>query len=233
MIAAITAFRVLANSVAAACRADARACGKDRVARADALRTSADRLDAVDWTADDGPVPPTGSVPALRHLPAALALAREARDRAAADALPSSIGHAPWSTFYADDDWACPFLHEVACAALVGPTGIVHSDRVALGLFLLGPNTTYREHAHALHEVYYVLGGRAEWGLDRENNRHAFGPGALVHTGPDQRHDIRTADEPIICAYVWTNDPAAPTYRRSEGPWGGGEAIEPPLVDAS
>ena len=146
------------------------------------------------------------------------------------EALRSCIGFAPWTTFYAESDWSEPFLDEIACAALVGPTGIVRSDEVALGLFLLGPGTTYREHAQALDEVYHVIGGQAEWGLDRKANRHVFGPGALVHTSPDQRHDIRTGNEPIVCAYVWTNSPAASTYYRSDGPWGEGEVVEPPLV---
>jgi quercetin dioxygenase-like cupin family protein len=198
---------------------------------ADALRCAAARLDDVDWTEHVDREVPTGAVPALRHLPAALALLRDAEDQVAADALRSCVGVAPWETFYAESDWARPFLGEIACAMLVGPTGIVPSDAVALGLFLLGPHTTYREHAHGLDEVYHVLAGRAEWGLGREDDRRALRPGAVVHTAPDQRHDIRTGSVPLLAAFTWTSDPAAPTYCRSEGPWRGGDRVEPPLAN--
>ena len=123
-----------------------------------------------------------------------------------------------------------PIPEHIACASLAGPAGTVRTDDVALGLFLLGPNTIYREHAHRLDEIYYVLAGSAEWGFDREDNRQTFELGAIVHTAPDQRHDIRTGPEPIRCAYTWTKGPAAPTYHRSGRPWGGGDTVEPPLV---
>ena len=223
----IAAIRSLANVVSDAYRTKA----DEGAGPADALRSAAARLGDVDWTIGTDREVSVADVPALRHLPAALALMRDAESRAAADALRSCIGFAPWETFYAESDWARPFLGEIACAALVGPTGIVPSDEVALGLFLLGPQTTYREHAHGLDEVYHVLAGRAEWGFDRQDDRHAFGPGAIAHTAADQRHDIRTGPEPILAAFTWTSDPAAPTYHRSEGPWRGGDIVEPPLAN--
>ena len=227
MSAQIAAIRSLANAVSDAYRTKA----DDGAGPADALRCAAARLDDVDWTARADREAPIAAVPALRHLPAALALVRDAGGRAAADALRSCVGVAPWGTFYAESDWARPFLGEIACAMLVGPTGVVPTDAVAMGLFLLGPETTYREHAHGLDEVYNVLAGRAEWGLGREDGRRAFGAGAIVHTAPDQRHDIRTGPEPILAAFTWTSDPAAPTYHRGEGPWRGGARVEPPLAN--
>ena len=226
MSAQTEAIRFMARTVAETYRAKAR----DGIEPPEALHTAATLLGRVDWSAVAGTDPPAQPVTALRHLPVVLALMAEGEDRAVGAALRSCLGFAPWQTFYADSDWSHPFLDEIACASLVGPTGIVWSDDVALGLFLLGPHTTYREHAHGLDEIYYVLAGSAEWGFDREDNRRTFGPGSLVHTAPDQRHDIRTGSEPILCAYTWTNDPAAPTYHRSGGPWGSGEKIEPPLV---
>ncbi|MCJ8139977.1 dimethylsulfonioproprionate lyase family protein [Falsirhodobacter halotolerans] len=146
------------------------------------------------------------------------------------EAVRAVIGYALWQTFYADSDWTRPFLADIACATLVGPAGIVRSDEVALGLFLLGPHTTYHEHAHGLDEVYHVASGRAEWRFDHELNRQAFGLGEIVHTERDQRHDIRTGTAPILCPYTWTNDPAAVTYHRIDRPWGVGKVVEPPLV---
>jgi|Cruoilmetagenom7_1024161.scaffolds.fasta_scaffold01462_17 quercetin dioxygenase-like cupin family protein len=195
-----------------------------------ALLTAANLLECVDWTASDELAPPIEPVQALRHLPAALDEMTKDATAEEQDVMRSVIGLAPWQTFYEDCAWSRPFINEIACASLVGPSGIVRSNDVALGLFLFGPQATYREHAHSLDEIYYVFAGDADWGFDKKDNRQVLGPGSVVHTAADQRHDLRTRATPILCAYTWTNDPAAPTYYRSEGPWRGGEIIKPPLA---
>ena len=195
------------------------------------LEEFAGLLTAVDWSVEVQPAPPPGRVAGLRHLPNALAAAYAAGDCPVLDALRLCIGLTPWETYDARDAWAAPFLDDFVSGELIGPSGTIANRDISLGLFLLGPETTYTEHAHAAAEIYYVLGGGACWTLDRPDNAKAFAPGDLVYTAPDQRHDIKTGEQPLLAAWTWKADPGAPSYHRSGGPWRGGARRVPALVN--
>ncbi|MCG8691310.1 MAG: dimethylsulfonioproprionate lyase family protein [Minwuiales bacterium] len=195
------------------------------------LEEFAGLLSAVDWSGDPVIAPPAGDVPGLRHIPAALSAAYEAGDCPVLDALRLCIGLTPWETFYSRSEWSSPFIDSFASGELVGPNGFMRNKDVSLGLFVLGPQTTYSEHAHASIEIYYVLGGEAFWRLDSPDWEKRYKPGDLVFTSAHQRHEIRTGDLPMLAAYTWKADPSSPSYYRSEGPWRGGRRTEPVLVN--
>lgn len=195
------------------------------------LEEFAGLLSAVDWSGNPVIAPPPGDVPGLRHLPAALSAAYEAGDCPLLDALRLCIGLAPWETFYSRSAWSRPFIDNFASGELIGPNGFIRNLDVSLGLFVLGPETTYSEHAHASTEIYYVLGGEAFWRVDSPERERLYKPGELVFTAPHQRHGIRTGALPMLAAYTWKADPAAPSYYRSGGQWRDGRRTEPVLVN--
>lgn len=55
---------------------------------------------------------------------------------------------------------------QLAVVVLLGPQGMFHSERCMAGLFLQKPRLYYPEHWHEADELYLVLSGRAEWGLE-------------------------------------------------------------------
>lgn len=195
------------------------------------LEEFAGLLSSVDWSENPMIAPPRGDVPGLRHLPSALSAAYEAGDCPVLDALRLCVGITPWETFYARSEWSLPFIDDFASGELIGPNGFMRNKDISLGLFILGPNTTYSEHAHASTEVYYVLGGEAMWRLDSPEHERLYRPGDLVFTLPHQRHEVRTGDTPMLAAYTWKADPSAPSYYHSHGPWEAGSRVEPVMAN--
>ncbi len=194
------------------------------------LEEFAGLLTAVDWAVPQRPHPPARSVSGLAHLTPAIAAATRAGLCPVIEALRACIGLVPWETYYEHTDWSAPFLDHFASGELVGPSGYIPNDDVSLGLFVLGPNVTYSEHAHAAAEIYYVLGGGAYWALDGKEKAGWFDPGDLVFTAPDQRHEIRTGHAPLLAVYTWKSDPSARSYYAAKGPWSDSDPVFAPLV---
>lgn len=174
------------------------------------------------------PRPPHHEVPGLRHLPTAIAAAVDAGVCPVLQALRACVGFVRWETFYADSEWSAPFLDDFASGELIGPAGYLYSDTISLGLFVLGPHTLYPEHAHSSTEVYYVLGGHGSITVGSSDNRVRVAPGDVVVTRPDERHELRTDEEPFLIAYSWKGAVDASSYYRSSGPWGNGRVVVPP-----
>ncbi|HTK97826.1 MAG TPA: dimethylsulfonioproprionate lyase family protein [Pseudomonadales bacterium] len=147
----------------------------------------------------DATVLPTSQQCAANHLRAALQLATSETRRicVSIDRLASTL---QWrqNPNYAGAD----FLDSYAYCELVGPHGHLQHAQVALGLLLLGPRVTYPEHAHPATETYGVIAGHAEWfqgdGLWRRRM-----PGELIRHATMEPHAMRTADEPLLAAYLW------------------------------
>ncbi len=66
-----------------------------------------------------------------------------------------------WRRTYGAGEASPAFLARYAWAELLGPYGILASDRLRLGFLLLGPDILYPPQAHAAEELYLVLGGTA------------------------------------------------------------------------
>ena len=62
--------------------------------------------------------------------------------------------------------------------------------------------TEYPAHSHEAEELYLPLAGRGWWRM--QNSDWRFGsPGELIRHAPWISHAMRTADEPLLAAYVW------------------------------
>ena len=95
---------------------------------------------------------------------------------------------------------------------LIGPEGLVKSDKVRLGLYGMAPGHSYGIRTHLAEEVFVMLAGEAEWkkGDDpykplRAGDR-AFHPSMTPHAN-------RTVDHAFMSIYIWRGDVSTDSYQ--------------------
>lgn len=89
---------------------------------------------------------------------------------------------------------------------LIGPNGCVfQDDDFSLGMFMLAPQTFYRDHDHAAPELYYNLTGPCGWRFDK-GHWQDFGAGSLVWNPEGLAHAMRTYEQPFLSVYSWTSN---------------------------
>jgi hypothetical protein len=146
---------------------------------------------------------PKSEHPSTRYLDAALAAGDNATDHLLA-AIRSVAFHLPWRYSYARRSDAPGLQNNMAFAEIIGPAAPYVSERVCLGLTLIGPNTFYPPHWHPAIELYYVAAGEATWtanGLSRRNP-----PGTFILHGPKVIHAMQTHQEPLLAVYTWSGE---------------------------
>jgi len=136
-----------------------------------------------------------------RHIAAALRAGNESTagllDRIAA------VSHfLPWTYRYPFRADAPGLGQSVAFAEIVGPKAPIASDRVCLGLTLLGPRTLYPSHRHPAIEIYYVAAGTAVWIVDGVVSERP--PGTFILHRSQAVHSMETSEEPLLAVYSWS-----------------------------
>jgi len=82
---------------------------------------------------------------------------------------------------------------------------LFYSDNIIVGLFLLGPNRLYPEHAHPASEMWVILSGTGMWKRGSKDWQ-ARKPGEyFIHT-ENQSHAMKTMGEPILALWAWVGD---------------------------
>jgi mannose-6-phosphate isomerase-like protein (cupin superfamily) len=108
-----------------------------------------------------------------------------------------------WRQSYVEEDFGSTFLDNYGFLELLGLRGHFHHSQLALGILILGPNIDYPAHYHSAEEVYIPLSGSAYW--SKAGRDFVVHPrGAIVHHKSNVVHAIRTGDDPLITAYIWT-----------------------------
>jgi hypothetical protein len=107
-----------------------------------------------------------------------------------------------WQQTYGKADFGERFLDNYGFNEWIGQRGVFVSDAVACGVLLLGPETEYPDHSHEAEELYLPLAGRAFWRLG-ESGWRLRPPGEWIHHSSWTRHAMRTAQQPLLAAYVW------------------------------
>ena len=97
------------------------------------------------------------------------------------------------------------YMDNYAYANLVGTRSLIGERGYALGVLLLGPGLTYPPHAHPANEVYYVVGGAADW-RSGGGPWKTRAPGSLIHHPSGLVHATRTRDDPLLALYLWWGD---------------------------
>lgn len=115
------------------------------------------------------------------------------------EALVNSLA---WRQTYAASQVHGGFLDRYGYAELVGLSGPVPSEQLAIGVLMLGPGVLYPRHRHEADEVYIPLSGRAQWQQGDAEWRRVE-PGTVLHHASDVPHAMRTDNEPLLALYVW------------------------------
>lgn len=89
-------------------------------------------------------------------------------------------------------------------ADILGPSGLVKADDLALGFVLFAPNSVYPSHKHdGITESYIVLSGSCS-----QNDIGVFRSPSMIFNAAGTTHTIRTSStEPVLLAYAWTAEP--------------------------
>jgi hypothetical protein len=143
----------------------------------------------------------SSSLPVLRYLPT-LRAAAPPFSAALVDSLTGMAKSLAWRRSYSRPGVSEQFLENYGWTEFVGLTGPLAGKRVACGVLLLGPLTTYPAHHHEAEEIYVPLSGMAAWkqggGDWREQN-----PGTVIHHAPQESHAMRTGSSPLAALYLW------------------------------
>lgn len=182
----------------------------ERIDIADADRTLRDAFVA-DLRDVSDPEPNSNAATArtvrgLRHAPTALAAMPDLTSTLSSElagAARAAFGHVRWTEFYAADPWSETFLPEFANGEGIGPDGALASDRMILGLFVLGPDTLYPAHAHPAEEFYLTLSGTPSFQIGATKPFVPKPPGAVAWHGSNVSHAIRTGPEPFLAVFGW------------------------------
>ncbi len=105
---------------------------------------------------------------------------------------------------------------------IVGQKGLIASDSLSVGLFLLAPNVEYRMHSHAALEIFYVHSGTIDIQNGTESVPRQLEPGQYSITPSGMPHALTTGDAPVLLLYVWTGDMTSPIWwwvQGEDGNW--------------
>ena len=123
--------------------------------------------------------------------------------------LATPLDWAPPTT--SDDPAYVAHSHPKVHVELLGPGGIVRSDKIRIGLYGILPNAEYGIRTHPAEEIFVMLAGNADW-------KHGNDPYTTL--GPGQRsfhpsmmpHATRTTNSAFMSAYVWNGDISTENY---------------------
>ena len=92
-------------------------------------------------------------------------------------------------------------------ARLIGPSrGLIQSNQLLAGLFLLRPGLHYPLHQHEATEIYFCASGTAyiQHGIDGESKR--LSPGQVSLTPSNRLHALTMGDEPVLLLWTWLGE---------------------------
>ena len=166
-------------------------------------------LSNVDWRADLVSPEAMSNTILRTHLEEACAnLGRQApAARAIAQAvLPVAERLGWWMRPAGQEDEAelVEFSHNYTAVRVIGPGGVLPSDKVKAGLSLQAPGIFYPPHAHHAEESYWIIAGDGEWKVDAAP-WFAVRPGDSIHHQSGAVHAMRTNAQPLLSVWLWTS----------------------------
>lgn len=157
--------------------------------------------------------------PALHHLDRAMAQLSGDEDWIAA--IREVVPHLSWGGSYQNSGPVAAVAQQMVWGEVIGRNGLVKSDAIKLGFFLLSPGMIYPLHGHNAHEIYSVVSGAMTvvLGLDHPVSRLVEAPGHSV-TPEAKAHALQVGPKPVLIVYCWTGDLYSPVWWWDRGPDG-------------
>lgn len=94
---------------------------------------------------------------------------------------------------------------------LLGPSGLVKSDKVRLGLYGMLPNSEYGIRTHPAEEIYVMLAGEADW-IRSEADYQTQVSGERSYHPSMMPHATRTGSKAFMSIYIWAGDISTENY---------------------
>jgi hypothetical protein len=140
-------------------------------------------------------------------LPMALGALAQSRPVLAA-AITAAAGRLDWVTYdaYPVAEIGEGFATGHAFASLLGEDAPFAAKDFDMGVFLVAPDTLYRDHQHAAPELYAPLTGPHGWRFGPGRPLHAKPAHDPVWNPPHQPHLTKTGKIPFLSLFVWTRD---------------------------
>jgi hypothetical protein len=168
-----------------------------------------------------GTLPEPQELPACAFLDGALEAVAASGRTALADAIARAHPSLRWIAYdlYPIAEIGSRMAGNHAFAELIGPVDApVHAKDFALGLFLIGPRTLYRDHRHNAPELYLPFTGPTWWRFE-QGPWEVRRPGEPVWNPSLQVHATLVRDEPLLCLYAWTRDVRVPASVVAAADW--------------
>lgn len=159
------------------------------------------------------------------NLPIALDALSGSRDRTpnplalCVDDVSSRLG---WYQIYKGEGVDPDLAEGMFAGQVVGQVGLLKSDVVRTGLFLLAPGLHYPVHTHRADELYFCLSGSVILQHGLSSPAFDLNPGQISVTPSNQLHSLKTGDRPALLVYVWTGDIDSPNWwwkQQRDGSW--------------
>jgi mannose-6-phosphate isomerase-like protein (cupin superfamily) len=142
----------------------------------------------------------------LRHAPDVLRTNVPDNLLELSQAARNAFDHVRWTEFYEEDSWSKSFLDEFANGEGIGPDGRLFHRNIILGLFILGPETTYPEHAHPAEEFYIVLTGNPQFKVGVNSEFKPMRSGEVILHHSDISHSIKSSSAPFYAIFGWRGE---------------------------
>ena len=101
--------------------------------------------------------------------------------------------------------------HFKAHVELLGPSGLLASSKVRLGLYGMLPHREYGLRTHPAEETYIMLAGSAFWKLADAPYQQRVS-GQRSHHPSMMPHATRTGDDGFMSIYIWDGDISTDQY---------------------
>ena len=97
------------------------------------------------------------------------------------------------------------FFQNESFVEIIGPSGLLISPKIRIGLLLLGEEVFYPSHKHAAIEFYTILSGTSEWQINNMSFEKKA-PGDNIFHDKWVPHAMKTNGEPVLALFSWSGD---------------------------
>ena len=165
------------------------------------------------------PTPPTVTA----HL--APAMAALGCSPGLSDAVRQFAGAARWYQIFEGEGIEPTLAQGLVAGQMAGQVGLVTSDTIRTGLFLLAPGLHYPLHQHAALELYFVVSGRLTLQYGTRPEPFTLAPGEHSVTPSNTVHALTTHDAPALVIYAWVGEVESPNWWWVEARQGGWDRV--------
>ena len=154
------------------------------------------------------------------HLPPALAALAPDYPALAAN-ISATTPLLLWETYadYAPGAVGEDFEKGHAFTSLIGANAPLYAEDFDLGLFLIAPDTLYRDHCHPAPELYAPLTGPHLWRFGVDAPLRVKPAHEPVWNQPNAPHMTKSGPVPFLCIFCWAQNANAPAHILPANDW--------------